>query len=434
MGNLRLRFSVYLVDGFSKNDGYRDKADDILLVPPLILFSRHFFTEPLSESFHKTWLLFEGSLDRNWNSWSEIPNLWLIVTADRVCTLYFELTPLSQDCHQDIVKTLFSTDIVLLSGIVFSQFFKKYIQLPSFSFSASSHHWQLFTLSTFHLTSISTLSHFYLNTINTISLPSQHCSHWHTSSNPAHPLLIFSLVISQWSSLRLPKLYFWVLNPKKYEQQHNTAVGLVQLEKNSVCNRENVSAHYQYLSYVIHPPCNFTVLEQEIHGYLNPCLARLILRQLLWISHRNNTLSDNTFDVPHNSQQEKNSSSSASTAESILNSILTHLIVCIAVSLFWFPKADKNNSAVQQNLSQLFPSRISLSILNSGLISCWNHYEEKQFQDLCQSWSRISLGIFFTFWIWIILTVFIFEDSKLKMTFSAETDVKNCLCNSGWIE
>ena len=230
----------------------------LLLVPPLILFSRHFFTEPLSESFHKTWLLSEDSLDRNWNSWSEIPNLWLIVTADCVCTLYFEL-PLSQDCHQDIVKTLFFTDIVLLSGIVFSPFFKKYIQLPSFSFSASSHHWQLFTLSTFHLTSISTLSHFYLNTINTISLPSQHCSHWHTSSNPAHPLLIFSLVISQWSSLRLPKLYFWLMDPKKYEPQPIRAVGLVHLEKNSMCNRENVSAHYQYLSYVIHPPCNFTV-------------------------------------------------------------------------------------------------------------------------------------------------------------------------------
>ena len=29
------------------------------------------------------------------------------------------------------------------------------------------------------------------------------------------------------------------------------------------------------------PPCNFTVLEQEIHGYLNLCLAKLILRQLL---------------------------------------------------------------------------------------------------------------------------------------------------------
>ena len=160
----------------------------------------------------------------------------------------------------------------------------------------------------------------------------------------------------------------------------------------------------------------------------------IYLRSLVLKEHRqsdaNNTIFDNTFDVSLNSQQEKNSSSSASTAESILNSILTHLIVCIAV----FPIADKNNSAVQQNLSQLFPSRISLSILNSGLISCWNYYEEKQFQDLCQSWSRISLGIFFTFWIWIILTVFIFEDSKLKMTFSAETDVKNCLCNSGWIE
>ena len=204
---------------------------------------------------------------------------WLCVH----CTLS---SPLSQDCHQDIVKTLFSTDNVLLSGIVFSPFFKKYIQLPSFSFSASSHHWQLFTLSTFHLTSISTLSHFYLNTINTISLPSQHCSHWHTSSNPAHPLLIFSLVISQWSSLRLPKLYFWLLDPKKYEPQPIRAVGLVHLEKNSVCNRENVSTHYQYLSHVIHPPCNFTVLEQEIHGYLNLWLAKLISRQLLWLSHK----------------------------------------------------------------------------------------------------------------------------------------------------
>ena len=36
MGNLRLRFSVYLLDGFSINDGYRDKADDILLVPSLM--------------------------------------------------------------------------------------------------------------------------------------------------------------------------------------------------------------------------------------------------------------------------------------------------------------------------------------------------------------------------------------------------------------
>ena len=270
---------------------------------------------------------------------------------------------------------------------------QKDIQLPSFSFSASSHHWQLFTLSTFHLTSISTLSHFYLNTINTISLPSQHCSHWHTSSNPAHPLLIFSLVISQWSSLRLPKLYFWLLNPKKYEQQHIRAW---YIWRRTACATERMcqrTINICHMSFT--PPCNFTVLEQEIHGYLNLWLAKLISRQLLWLSHRNNTLYNNTFDVSLNSQQEKNSSSSASTAESILNSILTHLIVCNAVSLFWFPKADKNNSAVQQNLSQLFPSRISLSILNSGLISCWNYYEEKQFQDLCQSWSRITPGNFF---------------------------------------
>ena len=208
----------------------------LLLVPPLILFSRHFFTEPLSESFHKTWLLFEGSLDRNWNSWSEIPNLWLIVTADRVCTLYFELTSLtglsSRHC-QDIIFYWYCLPAVTTDN---------YSPYLPFTLPLSQH----------CLTSISTLSrlsHLHLNTAHTDTLPQTlHIRDW-----------FFSLVISQWSSLRLPKLYFWLLDPKKYEPQPIRAVGLVHLEKNSVCNRENVSAHYQYLSYVIHPPCNFTV-------------------------------------------------------------------------------------------------------------------------------------------------------------------------------
>ena len=241
----------------------------LLLVSRLILFSRHFFTEPLSESFHKTWLLSEDSLDRNWNSWSEIPNLWLIVTAD--CVYIVLWAPLS---HRIVIKTLSRHYFLLILSCWVELFFPRSSKntsnfrlfpfLPAVTTDNYSPYLPFtLPLSQHCLTSISTLStlsHFHLNTAHTDTLPQTlHIRDW-----------FFSLVISQWSSLRLPKLYFWLLDPKKYEPQPIRAVGLVHLEKNSVCNRENVSAHYQYLSYVIHPPCNFTVLEQEIHGYLNP--------------------------------------------------------------------------------------------------------------------------------------------------------------------
>ena len=154
------------------------------------------------------------------------------------CTLS---SPLSQDCHQDIVKTLFSTDIVLLSGIVFFfPFFKK--TSVFFLFCQQS------PLTTIHLIYLS--PYLYLNTV---SLLSQHYQHYLTSISTLLTLTHFlkpctsvTDFFSGYFTMVITALAQAVLltpEPKKYEPQHNRAVGLVQnREEQRVQPRECVNA------------------------------------------------------------------------------------------------------------------------------------------------------------------------------------------------